>query len=503
MLQIRFADPLATLPTARPTYPQPQARPQAGPRLRVCMLAACPFPANHGTPGSIREMAEAITEEGHDVHIVTYHFGEDIPVRGPRLHRITPLTGETEVVVGPTSRRPLYDLQMVFKTLEVIRKYRPHVLHAHGYEAALGAWLCRLATGLPIVYSGHNTMADELPSYRFIRPQWLARALARFLDAWVPRLGTRCLPHSSNIEAFFHGMGLRGRTEPVVNFGIDVDSMMHGDGRAIRRRYGLDPGPVIVYSGVLDEFQRLDLLLEAIAFLVPQAPWAKLLIVVTIPNECHLAAIRRRIEELRIGEHVVLTEPQPLAAVRHFLAAADVAVVPRPGAPGFPIKMLNYMAASRPCVMFASSASRGIRDGENAMLAAPDTGPALGSAILELLGNRELRERVARGGHRLVRRDYDRRVIARRVCATYYRTLESSGRVYRPQRPSPVPDYSSLAPPWSLREQPHGNGAAKGVGSVPERNGETVVAHAVNDFRPTGERRNRQAPSPLAGEGWG
>src|SRR5712692_6767016 len=68
-------------------------------RLTTCMLAACPFPANHGTPGSIREMAEAISERGHDVHIVTYHFGENIPVRGPQLHRIPPLTRESSVVV--------------------------------------------------------------------------------------------------------------------------------------------------------------------------------------------------------------------------------------------------------------------------------------------------------------------------------------------------------------------------------------------------------------------
>src|SRR6266853_698532 len=72
-------------------------------RLKICMLAACPFPANHGTPGSIREMAESVSACGHEVHVVTYHFGEDIPVNGPRLHRITPLTGESSVVVGPTS----------------------------------------------------------------------------------------------------------------------------------------------------------------------------------------------------------------------------------------------------------------------------------------------------------------------------------------------------------------------------------------------------------------
>src|SRR5438128_8732926 len=49
-------------------------------RLKICVLAACPFPANHGTPGSIREICEALAELGHEVHIVTYHFGEDIPL---------------------------------------------------------------------------------------------------------------------------------------------------------------------------------------------------------------------------------------------------------------------------------------------------------------------------------------------------------------------------------------------------------------------------------------
>src|SRR5947209_2164078 len=92
------------------------AAPAAARSLKVCMLAACPFPANHGTPGSIREMAEAVADLGHQVHIVTYHFGEDIPVRGPVLHRIEPWTRENAIVVGPTVRRPLYDLQMIFKT---------------------------------------------------------------------------------------------------------------------------------------------------------------------------------------------------------------------------------------------------------------------------------------------------------------------------------------------------------------------------------------------------
>src|SRR3954447_3535670 len=109
------------------------------PHLKVCVLAACPFPANHGTPGSIRELAEATAERGHDVHVVTYHIGEDLPVRGVQLHRIPDLTGERNVIVGPTKLRPLYDLQMVFKTIQVMRRYKLDLIHAHGYESALVA----------------------------------------------------------------------------------------------------------------------------------------------------------------------------------------------------------------------------------------------------------------------------------------------------------------------------------------------------------------------------
>ncbi len=412
-------------------------------RLKICMLAACPFPANHGTPGSIREMAEALADGGHEVHIVTYHFGEDIAVEGPQLHRISPLTGESAIVVGPTARRPLYDLQMVFKTLQVIGRYRPDLIHAHGYEAALVAWVCRLVTAVPVLYSGHNTMADELPSYHVIRPQWLARALARLLDAFVPRLADRCLPHSVNMAQFFQDMGLGARTEPAVPFGIDLDRVAHGDGTAVRRRYALGQGPVLLYAGVLDQFQRLDLLLEALRLVTWCEPQAKLLVVVTIPQAQHLEAIRRRAAELGIAGQVVLTDPQPLEAVPDCLAAGDVAIVPRPRAPGFPIKLLNFMAARRPCVLFASSASTGLVHLDNAFLAAPDTSEALGEGILEVLRDSQLRQRLACNGLQFVRERHDRRLMAQRLCASYVRTLERAGRSTqlcgRPSSPLIVP----------------------------------------------------------------
>ncbi|HEV3255517.1 MAG TPA: HAD-IIIA family hydrolase [Gemmataceae bacterium] len=414
-------------------WPLVQPAPTAGgswgePRLNVCMLAACPFPANHGTAGSIREMAEAIVERGHEVHVVTYHMGEDIPVKGPHIHRVPDWTSESSVIVGPTVRRPLYDLQMIFKAVQVIRHYSCDIIQAHGYEAALVGWACRRLTGLPLVYNGHNTMADELPSYQFIRPKWLALALGRVLDALVPRVADRTMPHSANMERFFRRMGLAARTDPVLRIGIELAGEPRGDGGEVRRRYGLGQGPVVLYAGVTDEFQRLDLLLEAMVAVVRRDPRAKLLMVIPVPNERQLANIRRRAAELGVADHVVLTEPQPLPVVRDFLAACDVAVAPRPRTPGFPVKVLNYMAAKRPCVLYASAAFSGLVHRDNAYLVSPDTGAALGAGILEVLGDGKLRQRLSQEGYQWVRAHHDRRLTAQQVCDTFFRTLACTGR---------------------------------------------------------------------------
>lgn len=420
--------------------------------MRVCMIASCPFPANHGTPGSIREMAEALVAVGHDVHIVTYHYGEEIPVKGPRLHRIKPLLSESKITVGPTVRRPLYDLQLVFKTLSVVREFRPDVIHAHNYEAALAAGMCRylFRVRTPIVYSGHNTMIDELPSYNFIRPRFLAVWLAKVLDFVVPRLGHRCLPHSKNIEDFFVKQGLTARTEPVVNFGIDVSWPRFGDGKKIREQYEIGAAPLVLYTGVLDHFQRIDLLLEAMQHVVAREPRARLMIVQTVGGSPFVAALRAQAERLGIAGQTIITEPQSFDQIPDFLAAADVAVVPRPQAPGFPIKLLNYMAAGKACVLFASSANRGLDHQDNVLLAPQDTGESLATQINTLLADDGLREKLAARALEFVSIHHDRKRIAENIARCYYRAIHPDAAELAPVVRVPSGRQSTDSPPHGV-----------------------------------------------------
>jgi len=397
------------------------------PRLKVAMLAACPFPANHGTPGSIRELSEATADRGHEVHVVTYHFGEDIPLRGVHLHRIPNWTGENAITVGPTRNRPLYDMLLVYRAIQVVRKYRVDVIHAHGYEAAVAAALCRLVTGRPFIYSAHNTMGDELASYDFFRSKWAANKLAWVLDRTVPRLGNRCIPHSHNMVEFLADRGLESRTEDVVHWGIDLDEIPVDEGAAWRAHYGLGRDPIVLYAGVMDKFQRLDLLLDAMQQVVERIPNAKLVFVVTVPCEAHERAIRDRAHQLGIEGNIILTQPQDMTGSLRHLWMADVTVVPRPQTPGFPIKLLNYMATRRPCVMFASSVS-GVTHGEHIWQVTPDTPNSLADGILHLLHDPNLRSRLAENAFDFVSQHHDRRQLARNVSRAYLKVLEGTRR---------------------------------------------------------------------------
>src|SRR4029450_10371595 len=48
----------------------------------IAMVAACPFPANHGTPAAIKEMSEELARRGHSGRGGTYSLSPESPNKG-------------------------------------------------------------------------------------------------------------------------------------------------------------------------------------------------------------------------------------------------------------------------------------------------------------------------------------------------------------------------------------------------------------------------------------
>ena len=337
--------------------------------MRVALVLAGPSSAPRGSQVLVRQLALGLAGRGHVVRLVTY-LGRRIGAPGPRLGRV------------------LGALALTARLWRVVARDPIDVIHAHNYEAAIAGLVVARLTGRPLVYHGHSALAEELPLY-FTSP--LARRLAggvgRALDAEVPRRADFCIAVTDELGALLRRRGVTARGLACI-----------GPTGAPEE---LGPAPVpggdgglVCYAGNLDGYQNLAFLLRAFARVRARVPAARLLIVTHADGRAAARVVgdARGVEIIRAGSY---------DEVRARLAAAAIAVCPRAERSGFPMKLLNYMAAGKAIVASAGSA-KGLQDGCTGRVVPDDDEGAFADAIVALLGNRHERERLGRAARRAV-----------------------------------------------------------------------------------------------------
>lgn len=286
--------------------------------MRVAMALAAPFPTSQGSQVYVKGMARGLRAVGVDVHVVCYGDGEGDP--GVPVVRIPHPPGYHRRRSGPDVVKPFLDVALAarLRTLDV------DLVHAHNYEALAAA----LASGKPVVYTNHNLLAKELPTY-FRRGRRVARALGALADRELPRRADAVVAIHAQAGAALRALGC-AHVE-VVPPGLEPGEF---EGVTPRRA---GPGRWVVYAGNLDAYQDLDVLRAAMALL----PDHRLLVVTSSPCTWPGATV---------------VQPRDWAEARDWIAGADVAALPRTLGGGFPIKLLNYLALGVPVVVAAGSA---------------------------------------------------------------------------------------------------------------------------------------------------
>ena len=320
--------------------------------------------------------------------------------------------------MGPSTEKFLLDFHLLRLLCRVIREEKIDIIHAHNYEGALVGIMAKWLTGKPLLYNAVNLMTNELASYRFIRPTWLANALARGLDWFTPIFPDHIMAVSQELRDWFVTHGVPAAKVDMVPPGIEPDLFAHAAPEKFRQQYGLNGRPVVMYTGVLSAFQRVDYLLRAFAVTLKAQPDALLLMVSPLVSESDETQHKRLAQELEISNSVIWIVPHALEDLPSYLALADVTVVPRPECPGHPIKLLNYMFAGKPIVSFAGGA-KGVRHLHDAFIVPNHDYEALGRGIIALLKDRKLASELGANAHLTVQSDFDWRQICRKIARIY------------------------------------------------------------------------------------
>jgi 1,2-diacylglycerol 3-alpha-glucosyltransferase len=402
----------------KPVSPEPRRNPVAMRSYSIAVIAACPFPVNYGSPGAIRELSATLSEMGHDVHIVTYPQGEDLGVGNASVHRVGWDGRNGAFRAGPSGEKLVFDLLMLGKLYKTIRREKIEIIHAHNYEGALIGLFGKFVTGKPLIYQSVCLMSDELASYRFVRPAFIAKWLGSILDWFVPIFPDHIIAVTQELYDWLANRGVPKKRLSMIPSGITPAMFDHADPIRFRKKYGIGSRPVVMYTGITNAFQRVDYLIRAFSLVLKEMPSALLMIVNPIENEPDLPLLQDLARELGIADNVMFIGPHTLDELPDYLAIATVTVAPRPECPGHPIKLLNYMISGKPIVCFAGGA-KGLRHRQDALVVPDHDWQAMGEAILELLHRPELAETLGGNARQNAIENFDWRVVSKRVAAVY------------------------------------------------------------------------------------
>lgn len=296
----------------------------------------------------------------------------------------------------------------------LVRDQRADIIHAHDYKSDLLALLvARVEPVVPVATAHGWTGATKRE--RFLYYPVDRRLLCRF---------PRVVAVSEQIRAVLLRQGARAERVIVLRNGIDAQRMRRDRDReaGIRSALGLAPTDFVIGAvGRLAPQKRFDLLLQAVATLLPCRPNLRLLIAGEGDQRRNLESQARA---LGLGEVCrLLGHRRDMATLHH---AFDL-FVQSSTYEGTSIALLEAMAMETPIVATdAGGTADLIESGVHGLLVPPDDAESLARAIDLAVANPSDRAQRAAAARRRVERELSREVWSRAMDRIYLDLLRTA-----------------------------------------------------------------------------
>jgi glycosyltransferase involved in cell wall biosynthesis len=377
--------------------------PESSRPLRVLMIAPTSFFADYGCHVRILEEAQTLQALGHSVTIATYHNGG--PVAGLDIRRSLWVPGRRSFEVGSSRHKIAFDALLGARVLGLLARGRYDLIHGHLHEGALIGQVLGRMFGVPCIFDFQGSMTYEMLDHGFLKKGGRAHALFGWIERQVNAHSPLILSSSQHarrwlVEEFGCPEDRVLALPDAVNTDVFVPATRYAPAHLqnLRSLLGISPDRrLVVYLGLLAEYQGTGLLLEAMRHLLAERPQTHLLLM-GFPN---LELYQQRSAELGLGDHVTFTGRVPYARAPELLALGDVAVSPKLSLTEGAGKLLNYMSVGLPTVAFDTPVAREFL-GADGIFAVPGDAQSLAQCLIDALypanaaEERSLRQRADR-----------------------------------------------------------------------------------------------------------
>ncbi len=301
--------------------------------------------------------------------------------------------------------RGSYDLRALIHVLGLIKREKVDVVSTHsGVDSFICALAGRFSRRRPVV----------------VRTRHLALPITS--KSTYSLLPHRVVTVSGYVRSYLvDKVGLRADRVVAVPTGIDLERFdPEKTPDTLRRELGVGSDvPLVGTVAILRRKKGHHVLLDAIPKILQVFPKALFIFAGDGPQKTNITT---RIKELGIGSNVKLLGLR--TDVPGILKGIDLFVLPTLEE-ALGTSYLEAMAMKKAVVgTSVGGVPEVVKDGVNGLLVPPEDPDALAEAVIKLLNDRELAERMGTAGRAMVEKDFSTQIMARRMFDLYNELVE-------------------------------------------------------------------------------
>jgi len=303
--------------------------------------------------------------------------------------------------------------------------YEAHAVSGYGLLKALN----NHGIKKPFVHTIHGVLADEYEQARENRYQSFRGRIANYfmhrlakLEEETAKKATLIVTISQysleKIKQFYNVDAAKIR---IVPNGVDPEKFKpFEDQAAVKRQFGLENEPCVLFVGSLIPRKGLPFLVEAAKKIVKEYKETKFIIVGEGPLRNQLL---RKLEAANLSGNFTFlgnVKEDMLPAVYN---CADVFALPSIQE-GQGIVLLEAQASAKPDVAFdVGGVNEAVCNGETGLLVKRGSTDKLADAIMKLLSDQSLREKMGANGRRFVTENFTWNICAQKMLNVYHEAL--------------------------------------------------------------------------------
>jgi glycogen(starch) synthase len=303
--------------------------------------------------------------------------------------------------------------------------YEAHAVSGYGILKAL----TKQGIKKPFIHTIHGVLADEYEqakkneydSFRGRIANYFMRRLAK-LEAETAKNATLIVTISQySLEKTKQLYNIDEAKVRIVPNGVDPEKFKPIENQeAVKRQFGLGDKPCVLFVGSLIPRKGLPFLIEAAKKIVKEQSETKFLIVGEGPLRKKLA---NSLEAANLSGNFTFlgnVKEDRLPAVYN---CADVFALPSIQE-GQGIVLLEAQASAKPVVAFdVGGVNEAVRNGETGLLVKRGSTDMLADAIMKLLSDKALREKMGANGRRFVTENFTWDICAQKMLQVYREAL--------------------------------------------------------------------------------